>query len=367
MQMTGSLRVFGAPQRYLQGPGAIDAMGDYLARLGGRCVLVADAVVLGLFGQRISAACEAAGVHCEPVEFSGDIVPEEVERLAGIVRARNVDFVIGCGGGKGIDAGKGVAHLLGRRVVTIPTAASNDAPTSKNYVLYDRSHRLLRVEHMPANPEVVVVDTQCIVTAPVPMFTAGIGDAIVKKFEVAQCMKAGGPNMFGARACAAAGALADLCYETLRAYAIRALADVRAGQVSDAVERVVEATVMHSGLGFESGGLSISHAMTRGLSAVRGARDALHGQQVAYALLVQLTLEQRPSEFIEDMRRFFRAVELPRSLSDLGMPGASAGEIEAIAAGTMTAPHTRNFQRPLAAGDIADAIRCIEALPPLTH
>ncbi len=365
--MTASLRVFGAPQRYLQGAGAIEAMGEYLARLGGRTALVADAVVLGLFGERIRAACERAGVQCTPVEFSGEIVPEEVERLADLVGAHDIDFVIGCGGGKGIDAGKGVAHRLGRRVVTIPTAASNDAPTSKNYVLYDRSHRLLRVEHMPANPEVVVVDTQVIVTAPVTMFTAGIGDAIVKKFEVAQCVAAGGPNMFGARACAAAGALADLCYDTLRAHAVEALADVRGKRVSEAVERVVEATVMHSGLGFESGGLSISHAMTRGLSAVRGAREALHGHQVAYALLVQLALEMRPQAFIEDMREFFRAVELPRSLRDLGMPEASAAEIDAISAGTMTAPHTRNFQRPLAAADIADAIRRIERLSTNTH
>jgi glycerol dehydrogenase len=213
---------------------------------------------------------------------------------------------------------------------------------------------------------VVVVDTQIIVTAPVPMFTAGIGDAIVKKFEVAQCVAAGGPNMFGARACAAAGALADLCYDTLRAHAQQALADVRARRVSEAVERVVEATVLHSGLGFESGGLSISHAMTRGLSAVRGAREALHGHQVAYALLVQLALEERPIEFIEDMRRFFRRVELPASLRDLGMPDPTAEEMSAIAQGTMTAPHTRNFQRALSAADIADAVCRIEALPPIT-
>jgi len=338
-------------------------MGEYLARLGSSTALVADRVVLGLFGERIVSACAKAGVRCEPVEFSGEIVPDEVERLSGLVRPLGVDFVIGCGGGKGIDAGKGVAHQLHKRIVTIPTAASNDAPTSKNYVLYDHAHRLLRVEHMPANPEIVVVDTQIIVTAPVTMFTAGIGDALVKKFEVAQCVAAGGPNMFGARACAAASALADLCYDTLRADAVQALADVRAKRVSDAVERVVEATVMHSGLGFESGGLSISHAMTRGLSAVRGARDALHGHQVAYALLVQLTLEERPAAFVEDMRCFFHAVGLPAALRELGMADASAQEIEAIAAGTMTAPHTRNFQRILGAGDIADAVRRVEALP----
>lgn len=361
-----SLRVFGAPGRYLQGPGAVEAMGEYLARLGSSAALVADHIVLERFGARILSACAAAGVRCEPCEFSGEIVPDEIERLVALVQPLNVDFVIGCGGGKGIDAGKGVAHRLGRRVVTIPTAASNDAPTSKNYVLYDHAHRLLRVEHMPANPEIVVVDTRLIVTAPVHMFTAGIGDAVVKKFEVAQCVAAGGPNMFGAHACAAASALAELCYETLRAHAVQALADVRAQRVSETVECVVEATVLHSGLGFESGGLSISHAMTRGLSAVRGARDALHGHQVAYALLVQLALEARSDAFIDDLRRFYRAVELPASLRELGMDRPSDEELRLIAEGTMTAPHVRNFPRPLSASDIDAAMRRVEALSPIT-
>jgi glycerol dehydrogenase len=360
--MSASLRVFGAPGRYLQGLGAIAGMGEFMARLGARAALIADRNVLDVAGERVLSACRAAGVACEPVEFSGEIVPAEVERLARAVAGMKPDVVIGCGGGKGIDAGKGVAHSLRLAVATVPTAASNDAPTSKNYVLYDEQHRLLRVEHLPASPALVVVDTEVIVSAPRRMFVAGIGDAVVKKFEVAQCVAAGGPNMFGARACRAAVALADLCYETLRADAADALAAVRERRVTEAVERVVEATVLHSGLGFESGGLSIAHAMTRGLSAVRGARDALHGHQVAYALMVQLVLEERSPEFLADIAAFYGRVELPRSLAELGMPDATAEEIDAIARGTMTAAHTRNFQRALSAADLSHAIRAAEAL-----
>jgi glycerol dehydrogenase len=53
-----------------------------------------------------------------------------------------------------------------------------------------------------------------------------------------------------------------------------------------------------SGLGFESGGLSIAHAMTRGLSKVPGSREAMHGQQVAYGLLLQLMLEGSGPAFL---------------------------------------------------------------------
>ncbi len=354
------LKVFGSPSRYLQGPQALNAMGPYLARLGPRAVLIADRAVLDLIATRVRDVCKAAGVDCEPVEFSGEIIPREVERLTAVARGLNPSFVIGAGGGKGIDAGKGVAHALGTSIVTIPTAASNDAPTSKNYVLYDDNHRLLRVEHMPTNPEVVVVDTSIIVTAPLKMFVAGIGDAVVKKFEVAQCSRAGGSNMFGATGCQAAVALADLCYAVLREHAVSALQAVKRRETNESVERVVEATVLLSGMGFESGGLSISHAMTRGLSAVRGARDAMHGHQVAYALLVQLTLENRSSAFLADIDSFYRDTELPLSLAQLGLDNPSADEIRVIAEGTMTAPHVKNFERTLTAGDIADAVMSVE-------
>jgi glycerol dehydrogenase len=354
------LKVFGSPSRYLQGPAALDEMGPYLARLGQRAVLVADRAVLALIAGRVRDVCAAAGVAVEPLEFSGEIIPRETARLTEAARGSNPAFVIGAGGGKGIDAGKAVAHALGKSIVTIPTAASNDAPTSKNYVLYDESHRLLRVEHMPTNPEVVVVDTSIIVTAPVRMFTAGIGDAVVKKFEVAQCSRAGGPNMFGAIGCRAAVALADLCYDTLRERGVAALQAVKERTTNEDVERVVEATVLLSGLGFESGGLSISHAMTRGLSAVRGARDALHGHQVAYALLVQLSLENRTDAFVADIAQFYRYTELPVCLGEIGLHDVTPDEIKLIAEATMTAPHVRNFERTISARDIAQAIETIE-------
>lgn len=358
--MPPQLRVFGGPGRYVQGEGAIDAMGPWLAEVGAVAVLLADRAVLDLVAGRVEAACRGAGVRCHAVEFTGEITPEEIARLTQRIQPLAPDFIIGAGGGRGVDAGKAVAHQLSVRVVTLPTAASNDAPTSKIYVLYDSNHRLLRVEHLPASPDLVVVDTGVIVQAPERLFVAGLGDAIVKKFEVTQCLAAGGSNIFGARGCQAARALAELCYDTLRDSAVSALGDVRQRRVSEAVERVVEATVLLSGLAFESGGLSISHAMTRGLTATRGTRDALHGFQVGYALFVQLVLEGRDDAFLDDMTRFYRAVGLPLSLADIGLSDPTDAELGAIAAGTLTAPHARHFPRVLTDADLVAAMGVVE-------
>ena len=116
-----------------------------------------------------------------------------------------------------------------------------------------------------------------------------------------------------------------------------------------------------SGLAFESGGLSVSHGMTRGLSLIPGVANALHGHQVAYGLLVQLVLENRDSAFMDDMYGFFRDARLPLKLADLGHDGKSNSDIDTIAQASAEAAHMKKFYRPISAADIARAITQIEA------
>lgn len=362
LDTSAPLRVFGGPLRYLQGPGAIRQLGAQVAQLAPSAVLISDRFVLDLVGARVEDSCKAAGVQLITREFSGDITPAEVQRLASQLAQDKPGVVIAAGGGKGIDVGKAVAKALGAHVVTLPTVASNDAPTSKIFVLYDEQHRLLSVEHLTHNPAAVVVDTELIATAPVKLLLAGIGDALSKKFEVERCAAAGGLNIYGGLGTQAALALADLSYRSVRAHAEPAIQAVERGKPDVHLESLVEATVLLSGLCFENGGLSVSHAMTRGLSAVAGTATTLHGLQVAYGLLVQLTLEERDPAFMAELRSFYLRTGLPQDLGELGLARAATDEeIETIARLTMTAPHVRNFPTALSAERIASAIRSVEA------
>ena len=62
-------------------------------------------------------------------------------------------------------------------------------------------------------------------------------------------------------------ALAELCYRTLLADGPAALQAVSAQAVTPALERLVEANTLLSGLGFESSGLAAAHAVHNGLTA----------------------------------------------------------------------------------------------------
>lgn len=358
MSNADRMRIIGFPGRYVQGPGALGTLGAILGEIGVRHpVVIADAVVRAAVSDRLGTAPTADGGALHHLDFGGECTRDAIADLTAQALARQADGVIALGGGKTIDTAKGVARALNARLVIAPTIASNDSPTSRLIVIYDDSHRLVGVDYLVRNPDVVLVDTEVIVEAPVRFFRAGIGDAISKTYEAAQCAQSGGLNFFGGRPPDTAGVLADRCHAAIVRWGEAALVDVDARRLSPAVESIVEATVLLSGLGFESGGLSLSHALLRGLSALPGSAASLHGEQVAFGTLVQLILEQRPAAEIRAHRDLLQGLGLPTSLEELGLSAATPGQLNQVAELTMAAPYIGNFQRPLDVASIARALR----------
>jgi glycerol dehydrogenase len=147
----------------------------------------------------------------------------------------------------------------------------------------------------------------------------------------------------------------------LRTHGAAAMRAVEAGMVTDDLEYVVEAAILLSCLAFENGGLWLAHSVVRGLVSARGAKDALHGNQVAYGTLVQMTLESRPEAEITDLMQFFREVGLPLSLADLGLSDPNDAEIEAITQAASSSPYIQVQVPPINAKRIDSAIRAVEA------
>jgi glycerol dehydrogenase len=352
------MRIFGSPHRYVQGPDVLDRLGALLQPYGPRPLLILDAFLQETLGARLARAVPDAVL----LPFGGEVTYPSTVALARQINGNVVSVVVGLGGGKTLDAAKTLAVRLNRPMVTVPTIASNDSPTSAAIAMYDHHHVMIAVDRMPRSPDLVVVDTRLIAAAPVHFLRAGIGDAIAKTFEANGCARGTGKTPFGTRPLLTAGVIADACYSTLRGHAAAALDAVQSGGLTEDVEATVEAVILMSGLGFENGGLSIAHSLTRGLVLARGAKSAIHGNQVAYGALVQLAAEERDVAFILDVMGFLRSVGLPTSLAELGMTDATEAEIEQIARLTMTAPHLANVVRPVDQAGIAAAIRHVERL-----
>lgn len=355
---SSEVAVFGAPSRYIQAPGSLRHLGALAKRLGDNAVLVTDPVILGLYGDAVEASLNESGLSCCRLAFDGALEPDTAADLQRRMPALDLPVIIACGGGRAIDAGKGLVERINAPLITIPTAASNDAPTSKNFVLYDKDHKLLEVRHLARNPDYVLIDTEILSQAPKAFFAAGLGDALSKGVEARACARAGGINMFGARPTRTALAIAESCEAVLLESGVAAYDTAGTGVVTPAFEASVEAMILMAGLGFESGGLSVAHAMTRGLSLVEGARSAQHGLQVAYGTVVQHELEGR--QMPEAMLALYQHVGLPTGFQALSGRVMTEADRGTIVETTLSVPHMRNFPHPVSKGSFCAALDRVE-------
>lgn len=275
-------------------------------------------------------------------EFQGECSDEEIERLA----KTPCDVVIGIGGGKTLDTAKAVAHHLKARAIVVPTLASTDAPCSALSVIYTPEGEFKRYLLLPVNPAVVLVDTKVIAEAPVRFLVSGIGDALATWFEAESSRQKYAGNMTGDRGSMTTYALAELCYETLLEYGLSAKLSCEARVVTPALERVIEANTLLSGLGFESGGLAAAHAIHNGLTILKETHAYYHGEKVAFGTLASLFLTDKPTETIEEVYDFCVSIGLPITLRDIGLGKVSDDDLMK-AARAACAPGETIFNEPL--------------------
>jgi glycerol dehydrogenase len=110
--------------------------------------------------------------------------------------------------------------------------------------------------------------------------------------------------------------------------------------VTPAVEAIVEANTLLSGLGFESGGLAGAHSVHNGLTVLESSHHKLHGQKVAFGTLTQLVMEGRSSDEIYEVLDFCLSVGLPVCLDDLGIHKPKREEIRKVAEATTASGET---------------------------
>ena len=318
------------PGRYIQGYEATSRLGAEAARYGDTAFLIVDPYayenLLPRFQEDIA---QEVDVVVEP--FHGECSDEEIERLAEQVKAAGADVVVGIGGGKALDTAKGTAHALGLPVIIVPTIASTDAPTSALSVIYTPEGVFKRYLVLPKNPDVVLVDSRIIAEAPVRFLVAGIGDALSTWFEADACERSYAGNMTGDVGSMTARNLAKFCYETILEYGPAAVASCEAKAVTPALERVIEANTLLSGLGFESGGLASCHAIHNGLTALEDTHAYWHGEKVAIGVLTSLFLTDKPAGLIDEVYTFCEAVGLPTTLAEIGLEDVSDEDLMVVA------------------------------------
>ena len=359
------LSVFTSPSRYTQGKGATAALGREMTALGleGPVLIIAGRTVIGLLAPAWQRSLDEAGFKHAVHRFSGECSLTEIERVKAAGRELGARTIVGAGGGKVLDTARAAAAGLGLPVVNCPTVASSDAPCSASSVIYTDEGVFQEYRFYRKNPDLVLVDTEVIAQAPPRLLVAGMGDALATWFEARTCVAGHVKNMRGGGSTNSAAALAELCYRTLLEDGAAALRAVETKVVTSALERLVEANTLLSGLGFESSGLAAAHAVHNGLTVAPGTHHYLHGEKVAFGLLVQLVMEGAPRATVEQVLGFSTEVGLPITLAEVGLSELPRDLLTQIAR-RATAPGETIHNEPFEVTPdmVADAILAADAL-----
>lgn len=312
-------RILISPNKYIQGKGVLHDVEKYIGHLGEKFLFIADEFVQKLTRPAIekSFAESKKAYHFE--KFNGECSKNEINRLNDVVKANNIDVVVGVGGGKTIDTAKAVAYYAKLPVVIFPTIASTDAPCSALSVVYTDEGEFDEYLILPKNPDIVLVDTQVIANAPARLLASGIGDALATYVEARACYRSGGTPMAGGKITKAAITLAKVCQETLFEDGLKAFLAVQKNVVTEAVENIVEANTLLSGIGFESGGLAAAHAIHNGFTVIEDTKEVYHGELVAFGTITQLVLENGDLDEIKDTIDLCIQLNLPVTLKQLNV------------------------------------------------
>ena len=366
-------KAFICPSKYVQGENELLNLGYFVKSFGKSALLIAHKDDVARVKPQLDATAAKYGVTFVESNFGGECSRQEVARLEELAEKNKCDCTIGLGGGKAIDTAKCVAK--GHALIIAPTIAATDAPTSHSAVLYTPDGAFDDYAYFVQNPSVVLVDTAVIAKAPVRLLVAGMGDALSTYFE-ARATSASFSNVNAGLPCGAreglcppakgtntALALAKLCYETLLADGVKAKEACECDTVTPALENIIEANSLLSGLGFESGGLAGAHAIHDGLTILEGTHGYYHGEKVAFGTIVQLVLENAPTEELEEVLDFCLAVDLPVCLADIGVDSITDEQLMAVAEKSCIpeeSVHSMPF--PITAEAVAAAIKVADKI-----
>ncbi len=334
------IRAWGSPSRYIQGPGLLANIEKYTRPYGKRVGAVIDQRLFLVLTETLQNAYKGTGTEMMSVRFEIEVTEKRIEDTTEQLRGFQPDLILGIGGGKTMDTAKAVADNFGVPVITCPTTASTDAPTSALSVIYKESGERSHARHYISNPVMVLADSTIIANAPIRYLISGMGDALATVFEARANAHSDIGNYINEeqgpyRYPKTAAVVAQACYNTLMQYGLQAKLAAERGLVTEAVENIIESNTLMSGLGFENTGCAGSHAVGDGITAIAESADMLHGERVAFGVICQLVSEGAEIALIEEVIRFCLDVGLPITLADLLVP-VTPENMVAIAKSSLT-------------------------------
>jgi len=321
-----------APTHVYRGWSILTQCGEAIARLGRHPLLVVSPSRYPSLESDLGAIAQAHALQVAVGSFRGECSEATLAQLRQEALAHQSDLIMGIGGGKALDTAKLLADQLELPVVTIPTTAATCAAWTALANIYTEAGAFAYDVPLRRCPDLLILDYGVVQTAPKRTLVAGIGDALAKWYEASVSSGHRQETLIVA-AVQQARVLRDLLFQQ----SVAAL-----NEVGSAVwQNVVDATTLMAGMMGGLGGAQCrtvaAHAIHNGLTHVPQSKGTLHGEKVAYGILVQLRLEelvqgsQLAASARQQLCQFYEQVGLPLNLAQLGLQQASLGQLQQAA------------------------------------
>ncbi len=318
-----------APAQVVRGAGALAQMGEAIARLGTRPLIVGGDRSLLAAQPFLHPVLQQQGMQFVEAQYGADCSESGLVHLRQAATQHQADLIIGVGGGKALDAAKLLAHQQQLPIVTIPTSAATCAAWTALSNVYSNDGAFLYDVGLPRCPDLLILDYGLVQTAERRTLVAGIGDALAKWYE-ASVSSGHSERTLLIAAVQQARVLRDLLFQKSAA----ALEHPGSETWQDVVDASVLLAGVIGGLGGTQCRTVAAHAVHNGLTHLPQSHNTLHGEKVAFGILVQLRLEELvqgnrlASTARQQLLKFYSDVGLPQTLTDLGLASITIAQLQ---------------------------------------
>jgi len=276
-----------SPGKVLRGNKIFSQSSQEIAQFGDRPLVVGGNNSLARVTTELDNLGKQTKLNIEQASYLPDCAESSLKKLRNAVKKHQADFIIGVGGGKSLDTAKLLAHQCELPIITIPTSAATCAAWTALSNIYSEAGAFQYDVALDRCPDLLILDYGLVGSASQRTLIAGIGDAIAKWYE-ASVSSANSTETMTIAAVQQARILRDILFQK----SVTALENPQSSEWC----QVVDATVLLAGVIGGIGGANCrtvaAHAVHNGLTHIPSAHHALHGEKVAYGILVQLRLEE---------------------------------------------------------------------------
>lgn len=344
---------------YTVGVDAYDDIVPICSRYGTTAVIIGGRRAMAAAADKIRAAVAGSSVEIIDQQwYGGEASVENIERLGAMETVQRADMVFAVGGGKAIDTCKVLSQRTGKPFFTFPTIASTCASCTSLGILYHPDGSLREYSFSKIPPNHIFINPQIIAEAPKKYLWAGIGDTMAKHYESTTSSRGKTPEHSDAMGIT----MSDMCAAPMVRWGVQAMQACGEHKVTDELTEVILGIIVSTGLvsnfvqvDYTTGA---AHAVYNGFTILPEIEEHhhLHGEIVAYGILILLLMDKRMDEF-EKIYGFNKKMGLPTSLADLD---TTEDRVPLVADKALKGINVRVYPYPVTKEMIVAAVRELE-------